>query len=280
MKAHQAEFAVATQCRALGISESGYYASVSRAPSVRELEDGRLLDLIRASHAESRGTYGARRVHADLVEAGEVVGRDRVARLMRAEGLQGVSPRKWAVTTQQDPAAGSAPDLVERKFKADAPNKLWVADITYIDTVETTGYLSLITDAHSRRIMGYHLHASLHTDGVTKALLMALRQRKTVRKLIHHSDRGSQYAAGDYRKILQAAAITQSMSRKANCWDNAPMESFFGTLKTELVRQGEYPDRDAARRDLFAYIEAYYNRRRIHSAIGYITPEQADRKTA
>jgi transposase InsO family protein len=163
---------------------------------------------------------------------------------------------------------------------AEKPDQIWLADITYIPTGEGWLYLAVILDLFTRKVVGWAMREHMRAELTLAALTMAIQRRRPGPGLVHHSDRGSQYAAGDYRKILQAATITQSMSRKGNCWDNAPMESFFGTLKTELVHQCEYPDRHAARRDLFAYVEGYYNRRRIHSAIGYITPEQADRKSA
>jgi len=273
VKAHQAEFAVATQCRALGISESGYYASVSRAPSVRELEDGRLLDLIRASHAESRGTYGARRVHADLVEAGEVVGRDRVARLMRAEGLQGVSPRKWAVTTQQDRTVGAAPDLVERKFEANGPNKLWVADITYVPTLDGFLYLAVVLDVWSRRVVGWAMGSSLATQLVLAALEMAVRDRQPT-GVVHHSDKGCQYTSVAFGQRCIDASIKASTGSVGDAYDNAMAESFFSTVETEVIRGRPLKSRSQARSEMFSFIEGWYNPRRRHSALGYKSPNQ------
>jgi transposase InsO family protein len=173
-----------------------------------------------------------------------------------------------------------APNLLDQNFVADRPNRVWLADITYIPTAEGWLYLAVILDLFTRKVVGWAMRDHMRAELTIAALTMAIQRRRPRAALIHHRDRGSQYAAGDYRDILRAAAITQSMSRKANCWDNAPTESFFGTLKTELVHQREYRDRDAARRDLFAYIEGYYNRQRIHSAIGYITPEQAEAMSA
>lgn len=172
------------------------------------------------------------------------------------------------------------PNLLDQNFVADQPNQVWLADITYIPTSEGWLYLAVILDLFTRKVVGWAMRDHMRAELTIAALTMAIQRQRPGAGLIHHSDRGSQYAAGDYRDILQAAAIIQSMSRKGNCWDNAPMESFFGTLKTELVHHREYPDRDTARRDLFAYIEGYYNRRRIHSAIGYITPQQAEAKYA
>jgi putative transposase len=171
-------------------------------------------------------------------------------------------------------------NLLDQNFVAEKPDQIWLADIAYIPTGQGWLYLAVILDLFTRKVVGWAMRDHMRAELTMAALTMAIQRRRPRPSLIHHSDRGSQYAAGDYRNILQAAAITQSMSRKPNCWDNAPMESFFGTLKTELVHQREYPDREAARRDLFGYIEGYYNRRRIQSAIGYITPEQEDRKSA
>ena len=175
-------------------------------------------------------------------------------------------------------AGGGKPARAE--FVTDQPNQVWLADITYIPTREGWLYLAVILDLFTRKVVGWAMREHMRAELTIAALTMAIQRQRPGASLIYHSDRGSQYAAGEYRDILQAAAITQSMSRKANCWDNAPMESFFGTLKTELVHHCEYPDRDTARRDLFAYIEGYYNRARIHSAIGYITPQQAEAKYA
>ena len=173
-----------------------------------------------------------------------------------------------------------APNLLDQNFVADRPNQVWLADITYVPTAEGWLYLAVILDLFTRKVVGWAMRDHMHAELTIAALTMAIQRRRPRAGLIHHSDRGSQYAAGAYREVLRAATITQSMSRKGNCWDNAPMESFFGTLKTELVHQREYLDRDAARRDLFAYIEGYYNRQRIHSAIGYITPDQAEAMSA
>lgn len=273
MKAHQAEFAVATQCRALGISESGYYASQTRAPSVRELEDGRLLELIRASHAESRGTYGARRVHADLADAGEVVGRDRIARLMRSAGLQGVSPRKWTTTTHQDPAAAAAADLVERKFEADAPNKLWVADITYVPTLSGFLYLAVVLDVWSRRVVGWSMSASLATPLVLAALEMAVRQRQPS-DVVHHSDKGCQYTSVAFGQRCVEAGIKPSTGSVGDAYDNAMAESFFSTLECELLARTPLRSRDQTRNEVFSFIEGWYNPRRRHSALGYKSPQR------
>ena len=173
-----------------------------------------------------------------------------------------------------------AANLLEQNIVAHRPDQVWLADITYIPTSQGWLYLAVILDLFTRKVVGWAMRDHMRAELTIAALTMAIQRQRPGAGLIHHSDRGSPYAAGDYRDILQAAAIIPSMSRKGNCWDNAPMESFFGTLKTELVHHREYPDRDTARRDLFAYVEGYYNRRRIHSAIGYITPQQAEAKYA
>ena len=200
---------------------------------------------------------------------------------MRQHGLRARAPRRYRVcTTDSKHSLPVAANLLDQNFVADQPNQVWLADITYIPTSEGWLYLAVILDLFTRKVVGWAMRDHMRAELTIAALTMAIQRQRPGAGLIHHSDRGSQYAAGDYRDILQAAAIIQSMSRKGNCWDNAPMESFFGTLKTELVHHREYPDRDTARRDLFAYIEGYYNRRRIHSATGYITPQQAEAKYA
>src|SRR5215469_18324549 len=203
------------------------------------------------------------------------------ARIMRQHGIQARASRRYRIcTTDSKHPLPVAENLLDQNFVAARPDQVWLADITYIPTGEGWLYLAVILDLFTRKVVGWAMRDHMRAELTIAALTMAIQRRRPGAGLIHHSDRGSQYAAGDYRDILQAAAIVQSMSRKGNCWDNAPMESFFGTLKTELVHHREYPDRDTARRELFAYIEGYYNRQRRHSAIGYITPEQAEAKAA
>jgi putative transposase len=272
---------VRVMCDALGVSASGFYVWRSRPESARKIANRELLSDIRRVHAEHRGRYGAPRIHAELRAEGQSVSRKRIERVMHRHGIRARAPRRYRVcTTDSKHFLPVAANLLDQNFAAEKPDQIWLADITYIPTGEGWLYLAVILDLFTRKVVGWAMRDHMRAELTMAALTMAIQRRRPGPGLIHHSDRGSQYAAGDYRKILQAAAITQSISRKANCWDNAPMESFFGTLKTELVHQCEYPDRDAARRDLFAYIEGYYNRRRIHSALGYITPEQADRKSA
>jgi transposase InsO family protein len=273
VKAHQAEHPVQTQCRVLGVSVSGYYASVAREPSARAREDARLLELIRAAHAESRGTYGARRVHAELVDNGEMVGRDHVARLMRSAGLEGVSPRKWTVTTRQDADQGAAPDLVQRKFKADGPNRLWVADITYVPTWEGFIYLAVVLDVWCRRVVGWAMSASLATPLVLAALEIAVRRRQPT-GVIHHSDKGCQYTSVAFGQRCIDAGIKPSTGTVGDAYDNAMAESFFSTIEHELFARQSLKSKDQARDEVFSYIEGWYNPRRRHSALGYKSPQQ------
>jgi len=272
---------VRVMCNALSVSPSGYYAWRSRPESLRKSANRVLLDDIQRVHALHRERYGAPRIHAALRAEGQTVGRKRIERMMRHHGIRARAPRRYRVcTTDSKHSLPVAPNLLDQNFVADRANQVWLADITYIPTAEGWLYLAVILDLFTRKVVGWAMRDHMRAELTIAALTMAIQRRRPRAGLIHHSDRGSQYAAGDYRDILRAAAIIRSMSRKGNCWDNAPMESFFGTLKTELVHQSEYLDRDAARRDLFAYIEGYYNRQRIHSAIGYITPDQAEAMSA
>jgi len=278
---HRLVWPVRVMCDALSVSPSGYYAWRSRPESPRKIANRELLGDIQRVHAHHRERYGAPRIHAELRAEGQAVSRKRIERVMRQHGIRARAPRRYRVcTTDSKHSLLVAPNLLDQNFVADRPNQVWLADITYIATGEGWLYLAVILDLFTRKVVGWAMRDHMRAELTIAALTMAIQRQRPGAGLIHHSDRGSQYAAGDYRVILQAAAIIPSMSRKGNCWDNAPMESFFGTLKTELVHQREYPDRDAARRDLFAYIEGYYNRQRIHSAIGYITPEQAEAKSA
>jgi putative transposase len=278
---HRDAWPVRVMCDALSVSPSGYYAWRSRPESPRKIANRELLVDIRRVYRQHRERYGAPRIHAELRAEGHTISRKRVARVMRQHGIRARAPRRYRVcTTDSKHSLPVAENLLDQNFVAQRPDQVWLADITYIPTGEGWLYLAVILDLFTRKVVGWAMRDHMRAELTIAALTMAIQRRRPRAGLIHHSDRGSQYAAGDYRDILRTAAIVQSMSRKGNCWDNAPMESFFGTLKTELVHQREYPDRDAARRDLFAYVEGYYNRRRLHSAIGYITPEQAEAKSA
>jgi transposase InsO family protein len=278
---HREIWPVRVMCEALRVSPSGYYAWRSRPDSPRKIANRALLVDIRRVHAQHRERYGAPRIYAQLRAEGQTVSRKRVERVMRHHGIRARTPRRYRVsTTDSKHCLPVAANLLEQNFVAHRPDQVWLADITYIPTREGWLYLAVILDLFTRKVVGWAMREHMRAELTIAALIMAIQRRRPGAGLIHHSDRGSQYAASQYRDILQAAAITQSMSRKANCWDNAPMESFFGTLKTELVHHREYPDRNTARRELFAYIEGYYNRARIHSAIGYITPQQAEAEAA
>jgi putative transposase len=273
VSAHQAEHPVQTQCRVLGLSVSGFYAAKSRAPSARSLEDAWLLERIQASHSGSKGTYGAPRVHADLKAEGVRIGEKRVARLMRQAGLEGISPRKWVTTTIRGEGQRGAPDLVKRRFEADAPNKLWVADITYVPTWEGFLYLAVVLDVFSRRVVGWSMSTSLATPLVLGAIEMAVRQRQPS-GTVHHSDHGCQYTSTAFGQHLIDAGLKPSMGTVGDAYDNALAESFFSTFECEVIARQSLKTRDQARREAFSFIEGWYNPRRRHSALGYKSPAE------
>jgi putative transposase len=265
VEAQKKRFPIAVMCAYLAVSSSGFYAWRSRPPSRRELDDARLLESIRAVHAESKGRYGSPRVHRELVATGTIVNRHRVARLMREVGLRGRRRRRFRRTTDSEHAMPVAPNTLGRNFMAAAPNQVWVADITWIPTREGPLYLAAVLDLCSRRVVGWAISARITGRLTIKALAMALRVRGRVAGLLHHSDRGSQYASAAYRAALAGAGIACSMSRRRDCWDNAVAESFFATLKSELVHEASWATRDKARDAVVDYIEAFYNLRRRHS---------------
>lgn len=277
MSTHQASYAVTTLCRVLGVSTSGYYAWLGRWPSKRAREDLKLRERIEAIHARSRGTYGAPRIHAELRAQGIRVGRKRVARLMREAGLEGVSRRRKRRTTQRDPQAQVAPDLVERMFSVTRPDELWVADITYVSTESGFLYLAVVVDAFSRRVVGWAMEGHLRAELVLGALNMALWQRRP-KGVIHHSDRGSQYTSVAFGKRCRQAGIRLSMGSQGDCYDNALCESFFATLECELLERTRFQSRQEARSAVFAYIEGWYNPHRRHSALGYESPLGYERR--
>jgi transposase InsO family protein len=240
-----------------------------------------LVAAIRRAHGDSGGRYGSPRVHAVLQAQGRGTSRGRIERLMRHYGIRAImAPPRRVRTTDSRHTLPIAPNLLARDFTAAAPNRIWLADITYIPTGEGWLYLATVMDLFSRKIVGWAMRDHLRTELASSALAMAIRQQHPGVGLIHHSDRGVQYASHDYRSVLVAAGMTASMSRKADCFDNAPMESFFHTLKTELVHHRQYATRAEAQRDIFAFIEGFYNRTRLHSAIGYITPIEMELKAA
>jgi putative transposase len=278
---HCATWPVRVMCAVLGISVSGYYAWRNRAESKRTAANRQLLGEIRRIHADSSGVYGSPRIHAVLRRTGQPVGRSRVEILMRCAGLRGLAalPRR-ARTTHSRHSLPVAPNRLARNFTTQRPNQIWLADLTYIPTGEGWLYLAAVLDVCTRKIVGWSMRDTLHTEIALDALAMALQRQRPGAGLIHHSDRGIQYAAEVYRQTLAAANITPSMSRKGNCWDNAPMESFFHTLKTERVHHRIYATKEQAKRDLFAYIEGFYNSHRLHSTLGYLSPAERERAAA
>ena len=277
MKANQAVYPVATQCRLLGISPSGYYAWRRRPPSARTQANEALTERIRAIHAFSQGTYGMPRIHAELAAEGEQVSRKRVARLMRTAGLQGVSRRKRRRTTVRAEAVRPAPDLVDRNFTASAPNQLWVADITYVPTWAGFLYLAVVIDAFARRVVGWSMANHLRTELVLNALNMALWQRRP-EQVIHHSDQGCQYTSIAFGKRCRDMGVRPSMGSVGDCFDNAMCESFFATLECELIDRRSFRTQAEARMAVFEFIEGWYNPHRRHSAINYDSPVNYERR--
>ena len=277
--AERADYPVAVLCRILGVSKSGYYAWRSRPLSERRRQDALLCEKIHEIHSRSRETYGYPRVHAELHSLGIGCGRRRVARLMKAAGLRGCVRGKKRRTTRRDPRAAPAPDLLCRDFVDGRPNRVWLADITYIPTREGFLYLAFILDTHSRRIVGWSMAPHMRTELVVDALEMAVWRRKPSVGLVHHSDRGVQYTAISFGKRLKEAGIIPSMGRTGTALDNAMAESFIATLKTELVHRRRFPDREIARSAIFEYLEGFYNRRRLHSALSYRSPADYEEAT-
>ena len=273
VEANKAAFPVAFMCARLGVSTSGYYAWRSRPPSARSVADAALTETIRRVHAGSRGTYGAPRVRAELADAhGVRCGRKRVARLMRAAGLVGCHRRRATRTTRRDETAAPAPDLVQRAFAAAAPNALWTADITFLPTWSGFLYLAVVLDAFSRRVVGWATAEHLRAELVVAALEMALRHRRPAPGLIHHSDHGGQYSSLAFGRRCRESGVVPSMGSVGDAYDNALTESFFATLECELVDRSHWRTHAEARSAVFDYIEGFYNPRRRHSALDYLSP--------
>jgi putative transposase len=274
MQDHQAQFPVSVMCSVFQVSRSGYYAWSKRPESKRNRENRELAQEIAAIHRESDGTYGSPKIHGELRRRGKRHGKNRVARLMRKDGLHSKTKRKFKVTTDSGHNLPVAPNLLDRKFNPERPNQAWACDITYIWTTEGWLYLAIVMDLYSRSIVGWSMAERMTRQLVMDALTLAAKRRNPPRGLLHHSDRGSQYASDDYQALLANFGMVCSMSRTGNCWDNAPAESFFGILKRELVFHNRYQSRAQARQSIFDYIERFYNRRRIHSSLGYLTPNE------
>ena len=278
--AEKASYRVSLMCELLGVSRSGFYAWQRRPPCPRAREDERLLELIRSIHKEARGVYGVRRVHAELRLSHEIrVGRKRVERLMRGAGISGLVRRRRGHTTIRVPGVRVATDLVERDFNPKAPNRLWVADITYLPTWEGWLYLAAVQDAYSRAIVGWSMGANMRAELVVDALQMALARRRPEPGLIHHSDHGSQYVSLIFGHTARQAQIAISMGATGSAYDNALAETFFATLKKELVNRRSWPTRRELTSALFDYIETFYNGRRRHSTLGYLSPRQYELRT-
>jgi putative transposase len=281
--AEKAMSSVVRLCQVLEVSSSGFYAWQHRQPSQRHRTDTELIDRIRGVHANSRCTYGAPRVHAELRATGTRVGKKRVARLMRAAGLAGRCPKRFRRTTiRATTPAAQPPDLVRRDFNPSEPDRLWISDITYVRTWEGWLYLAVILDAFSRRVVGWALADHLRTELATDALHMALTSRQPAAGLVHHSDRGGQYLSAAYIAMLAAYGVHSSVGRPGTCWDNAAAESFFATLKTELIHRAVWPTRQHAKTAIFHYVEGFYNRLRRHSTLDYRSPAdfEADHRSA
>lgn len=276
MSVHQAVHQVATLCRVLGVSPSGYFAWRKRPASARARSDAALLRTIRTIHAASRGTYGVPRIHAELRAEGVRVGRKRIARLMQAAAIQGVSRRRFALTTVRDERGRPAPDLVQRAFTAEGANRLWVADITYIPTWAGFLYLAIVLDAWSRKVVGHAMATHLRTELVLEALEMALFQRRPS-DVVHHSDQGCQYTSIAFGKRCEEAGVRPSMGSVGDAYDNAMAESFFATLECELLDRRPLRTQAEGKLAVFEFIEGWYNTHRRHSALGYLSPNEFER---
>jgi transposase InsO family protein len=274
----KAAFPVRLLCRTLQVSRAGFYAWQGRPPAPRARADNRLGLEIAAIHAESRERYGSPRVHAELADRGCRISRKRVARLMRARGLAARRRRRVRVTTHSRHPFPVAPNVLARQFERPQPDRAWVTDITYIPTGEGWLYLAVLLDLCSRLAVGWAMSERLTDDLTLDALGMALARRCPPQGLLHHSDRGSQYASGDYQRVLAQHGIVGSMSHRGNCWDNAVAESFFATIKVELVHDAAWATRAAARAELVEYLEVFYNGQRRHSALGYLSPRAFERQ--
>ena len=278
IREHRDLFTIVVMCEVFGVSRSGYHDWLKRLPSPRSQENTRLRTAIMRIYQGSRRTYGSPRIHAELVKEGFKCSKTRVERLMKELGISAKTKRKFKVTTDSRHNHPISPNLVNRDFSPSGPDRLWLSDITYIPTEEGWLYLATVMDAYSRKIVGWCLDDRMTQNLVLKALDMAVERRKPSPGLIHHSDRGSQYAAKAYQRRLWRYRMKGSMSRKGDCWDNSPMESFFHTLKTEHVYFETFRTREQGKSSVFEYIEVFYNRQRSHSALGFVSPECYEQK--
>lgn len=276
--AEKAVYPVGVLCDVLGVSRSGYYAWSGRPEPARATSDAQLKAQIAVVHEKSRSTYGSPRVHAELRGKGVRVGKKRIERLMREDGIKARQKRRFRHTTDSNHTHPIAPNVLGRQFTVTVPNKVWVTDVTYIATDEGWLYLAAILDLFSRRVVGWATSATNDRALALDALELALRARRPAAGLLHHSDRGSPYASEDYREALRKRGLVASMSRSGDCWDNAVAESFFATLKTELVDHERYPTRAAAMASIGDYVERFYNPARLHSHLGYKSPIEFELK--
>jgi putative transposase len=276
--AQKAMYPVTTLCRVLQVSRSAYYGGGRRPPPRRYASDVALTGRIRAIHRASRETYGSPRIHERLRQEHTRVGRKRVARLMALHGLRGRRPRRWHRTTDSTHGRPVAPNVLARRFAPTAPNRVWATDITYIWTSEGWLYLAVVLDLFARRVVGWTMADHLRTELALKALTMALGRRRPPTAVLHHSDQGIQYASDAYQQVLRDHGMVCSMSRRGNCWDNAVVESFFATLKTELIDGRSWTTRTAARAAIGEYIELFYNAQRLHSSLGYRAPNDFEKE--
>ena len=277
MKEHQAEFPIRTMCEVLGVSTSGYYSWLKRKPSKHAQRDAELSEMIVEVHQFSRGTYGSPRIHKELKERGEKVSKKRIARLMREAGIRGVCRRRFPTTTTRNGRERPVEDLVERVFEADEPNQLWVADITYVETLSGFLYLAVVLDVFSRRVVGWAMRSHLKTELVLAALTMAIEQRDP-EDVIHHSDQGTQYTSLAFGSRCKEMGVRPSMGSVGDCYDNAMCESFFATLECELLDRCRFQNHQQAKAEIFSFIEGWYNPHRRHSALGYQSPKNFERR--
>ena len=275
---HRDEFPVIRMCKVLEVSRSGYYAWRGRPPSGREMANQELYKEIKKEYDKSNGTYGSPRIYQALRKRGIVCSENRVARLMRLRDLRAKQKNRYNTTTQRNEAEPAAPNLLEQDFDADRPNQKWLTDISYIPTEKGWLYLAAVLDLYSRRIVGWAMSDRMTGELTVKALKMAIRRRQPDLDLIHHSDQGSQYTAGEYQQLLKDWGIRVSMNGDGSWYDNSPMESFFGTLKSEWVYHQVYHNHEEARSDLFYYIESFYNQHRLHSSLGYCSPAEYEQR--
>ena len=278
IKEHRNQYPLRLVCEVLHVSRSGYHKWLKRKLSFRIIENQRILEIIRYHYSKSKGTYGLPRIFAAIRKQGLTVNKKRIARLMRVNNIKAKTKRRFKYTTVQSSKAAASENILNQNFTSSSENRIWTGDITYLSTKQGWLYLAVVMDIYSRKIVGWSIDSSLSTELVIKSLMMAMVHRNPQRGIIFHSDRGCQYTSSSFRNILKNYGIIQSMSSKGNCYDNAITESFFHTLKTELTYWERYQTREEAKRSVFEYIEFNYNRRRLHSSLGYLSPVEFEMK--